>query len=118
MATKTKEQIINQAISDFDDVKAALEENGIDVPYDTDTSTYGNMVRKAITTVKNAIPKPETIDAGQVIIAKSVDGEGKITETAGLDEIALLIETDTLPAVHNADGKILTDQKGSILLRY
>ena len=37
---------ISQAIADFDDVEAALEENGIDVPYDTDTKEYGNMVRR------------------------------------------------------------------------
>ena len=30
----------------------------------------------------------------------------------------LLIEEDMLPAVHNADGAILTDQNGNIVLRY
>lgn len=46
MATKTKEQILNQAISDFDKIEAAIEECGVDVPYDTDTSEYGNKVRE------------------------------------------------------------------------
>ena len=30
----------------------------------------------------------------------------------------LLIEEDMLPAVHNADGAIMTDQNGNIVLRY
>lgn len=46
MATKTKEQILNQAISDFDNIEAAIEECGVDVPYGTDTSEYGNKVRE------------------------------------------------------------------------
>lgn len=46
MATKTKEQILLQAISDFDSIETAIEECGVDVPYDTDTSEYGNKVRE------------------------------------------------------------------------
>lgn len=34
------------------------------------------------------------------------------------DQVAALIETDMLPAVHDADGKILTDENGKIILRY
>ena len=33
-------------------------------------------------------------------------------------QLSLLIETDMLPAVYNADGKILTDENGKIILRY
>lgn len=39
------EQNIAQAISDFDDIERALEEQGVDVPEGTDTSEYGNLVR-------------------------------------------------------------------------
>ena len=46
---KTVEQILNQAISDFDSIEAAIEECGVDVPYDTDTSEYGNKVREVYT---------------------------------------------------------------------
>ena len=46
---------IRQAISDFDDIKAALEENGVPVPYDTNTSEYGNLVRKLGTEVSHEI---------------------------------------------------------------
>lgn len=41
----TLEENINQAISDFDDIKAAIEEQGVAVPNGTDTSEYGNKVR-------------------------------------------------------------------------
>lgn len=43
---------IYQAISDFNDIEAAIEESGVDVPYDTDTSEYGDLVRQAVSNVK------------------------------------------------------------------
>ena len=46
MANKLKTNIL-QAIADFDDMEEALEECGVDVPYDTDTATYGDKVRLA-----------------------------------------------------------------------
>lgn len=42
----TLEDNINQAIADFDDIEAAIEEQGVDVPYGTDTSEYGNLIRQ------------------------------------------------------------------------
>lgn len=41
----TLEENITQAISDFDDIEAAIEEHGVDVPEGTDTSEYGNLIR-------------------------------------------------------------------------
>ena len=43
---------IAQAISDFDSIKAAIEESGVSVPYDTNTSEYGNLVREAVSNSK------------------------------------------------------------------
>lgn len=34
------------------------------------------------------------------------------------DCLSALIETDMLPAVHDLDGKILTNENGSVILRY
>ena len=39
------EENIKQAISDFDDIEAAIIEQGVDVPVGTDTSEYGNKIR-------------------------------------------------------------------------
>lgn len=36
---------ILQAISDFDEIESAIESYGIDVPYDTDTKEYGDLIR-------------------------------------------------------------------------
>lgn len=48
--------------------------------------------------------------------------EGRVAamEKAGGDkaQLVLLIEADTLPAVHDSSGAILTDEKGNIVLRY
>lgn len=41
----TLEENINQAISDLDKIKAAIEEKGVAVPYDTDTSEYGKLIK-------------------------------------------------------------------------
>lgn len=38
--------VINQAIADFDTIKEAIEQSGVEVPYDTDTSEYGNKIRE------------------------------------------------------------------------
>ena len=46
MATKTATELLTQAISDFDNIENAIEECGVDVPYGTDTSEYGNKVRE------------------------------------------------------------------------
>ena len=42
----TLEENIAQAISDFDDIQAAIEEKGVEVPRGTDTSQYGNKIRQ------------------------------------------------------------------------
>ena len=34
------------------------------------------------------------------------------------EQIEMLIEADLLPAVHDANGAILTDEKGNVILRY
>lgn len=45
--TKT-EEVIAQAISDLDDIESAIEDMGVDVPYDTDTKEYGNIIRDMV----------------------------------------------------------------------
>ncbi len=42
----TLEQNIKEAISDFDKIEKALEENGINVPDGVDTSNYGDYIRR------------------------------------------------------------------------
>lgn len=41
-------QNIEQAIADFNSVQSAIEYGGVAVPYGTDTSEYGTLVRQAI----------------------------------------------------------------------
>ena len=43
---------------------------------------------------------------------------GAAKEQDDTETIALLIDTDMLPAVYNADGAILTDENGNVILRY
>ena len=39
------EDVINQAIADFDEIKAAIKDKGVNVPKGTDTKDYGNLIR-------------------------------------------------------------------------
>lgn len=41
----TLEENIKKAIADFDDIEAAIEEQGVEVADGTDTSEYGNLIR-------------------------------------------------------------------------
>lgn len=41
----TIQENVKRAISDFDAIKSAIEDSGVEVPYDTDTSEYGNLIR-------------------------------------------------------------------------
>lgn len=51
----TLKQNITQAIADFDSIKDAIEESGVPVPYDTDTSEYGDLIRKAVASGKGIV---------------------------------------------------------------
>ena len=42
----TLQENIKQAIADFDSIENAIEECGVDVPYGTDTSEYGTLVKE------------------------------------------------------------------------
>lgn len=59
MAT-LKENIL-QAISDFDSIKEAIIECGVDVPHGTDTKEYGNLVRKILQNIPPAPPADEGV---------------------------------------------------------
>lgn len=43
---RTAVEIVNQAISDFDNIKEAILGHRIDVPYPTKTSLYGELIAK------------------------------------------------------------------------
>ena len=45
MKVTIESENIEQVISDFDNIKKAIEDSGVPVPYDTDTREYGNKVR-------------------------------------------------------------------------
>lgn len=98
MATLTKN--IAQAIADFDDIEAAIEESGIDVPYDTDTSEYGNKIRKiyskGVADGQHALEPATETKLGGIIIGEnlSVTSDGTTTVKTS-NEIS---EENKLPA--------------------
>lgn len=43
-------------------------------------------------------------------------GGGGLPDEA--EQLAMLIEADMIPAVHDASGAVMTDENGNIILRY
>lgn len=64
-----------------------------------------------VKSVNGIHPDPET---GDVTIAIP-DSGGNADE---MEQLNALIETDMLPAVHDENSAILTDENGKIILRY
>lgn len=73
--------------------------------------------RAAIPQKLLAVPVPAEEDAGKILTAGS-DGSIEWCKNQLPDDELLLcfIETDTLPAVTDGDGSILTDETGKILM--
>ena len=60
-------------------------------------------------------------DAVKTVNGVTPDENGNVeieTNPDELEQIAMLTEADMLPAVHDADGAILTDENGNVILRY
>lgn len=80
-------------------------------------ATFSNVVLASLKN-PNAITFTGAVDAtydGSEPVEVEIPVEDPVTDTS---QLSLLIETDMLPAVHDADGKILTDENGKIILRY
>lgn len=75
---------ISQAISDFDDIEKAIEEKGVNVPYDTDTSEYGDLIR--------SIPQSGGETQPPFVFGCSIeitsDGEISVYDFANYDDVA------------------------------
>ena len=60
----------------------------------------------------------EQLVATVKILLSSKQDKGEYISASNIDQIAMLIESDMLPAVYNVDGKILTDKNNNVILRY
>ena len=66
------ENAINQAISDFDSIKAAIESKGVIVPKGTDTKDYGMLIRSIV--CEPIIDTETTAIVGKAVIGKAIVG--------------------------------------------
>ena len=104
------EETINQAISDFDDIKAAIEECGVDVPYDTDTSQYGDKILKiggAIDTLNKNL---------EILTEQSNEYKAELEDTAqamsnvGVEGVTIDKTAENVPNVYEAGKKAQYDE--------
>lgn len=68
-----------------------------------------------------AYPRGSSPDESEHLLWAQVMGRIGMLEQGLVDDtsaLRLLIDTDMLPAVHDADGRILTDENRNIVLRY
>ena len=96
------------------------------------SATWETVVLNSLTGQTPSEPPEEpakswfTAIQGQIGNLENLATSSKDNLVAAINEAAhadtetpnLLIEEDMLPAVHNADGAIMTDQNGNIVLRY
>lgn len=116
--TKNKVTAISDSVTDDQYPSALSVKTELDKTVKTTEQALTDEQKTQARTNIGAVPSPDTADVGQLLVVKTVDEEGKVTDTEGLDEITLLINADLLPAVYNTDGKILTDNSGRVILRY
>ena len=83
----------------------------VDGGYTGTEAEFAEKMAAEIPTVDSTLTK-----SGQAADAAAVGD--RLSVLSEDETISLLIEEDVLPAVHNADGKILADQNGNIVLRY
>ena len=106
-------------------VNEAMEKGG-GIGIDTSLTVSGKAADAAVVGEKfrelseGKVDKDQGVEnAGKALVVGSDGNVVPGSVTLSEDEtISLLIEEDILPAIYNADGKILADQNGNIVLRY
>lgn len=79
----TLEENINKVISDFDSIEEAIVEKGVEVPYGTNTSEYGNLIRQVSGGSGDVDPSNVvTLDSEQIISGKKVFENLALVSTA------------------------------------
>ena len=83
------EDVVNQAIADFDDIESAIIEKGVDVPDGTDTSEYGNLIRNISgggIVDKEYNPESENAQSGIAVAEAVATVDTKIKYVESLDK--------------------------------
>ena len=95
----TLEQNIKQAIADFDDIEAAIEELGVDVPYGMDTKEYGNLIRQRlglrITVDQNYDPESSNPQSGTAVAEALASQPIKYLESLDKDNYLNLYDLES-----------------------
>lgn len=81
--------------------------------------TIARKIANKITLVSpSGTPFDITVSDDGVLSVNGTPISGGEVLTDDTEQLAMLIEADLLPAVHDTSGAILTDEKGNIVLRY
>lgn len=129
----TLEENINQAISDFNDIELALEEQGVNVPSGTDTSEYGNLVRSisnngtvdqtynpTSVNAQSGIAVAEAMSELPITLVESPDTNGNILDIYSMDSGTYIFSGKFTPypeastTFSFSSGQLVTIRHGSI----
>lgn len=113
---------VDQAIADFDSIKAAIESKGIEVPQGTDTKDYAALIA-SIGAGKTYILRDE---AGTEMVATVVGEETLFTATANDIREGMVAATDegvttgtkVIPSYHTTEGYAIATVGQSLTLSF
>lgn len=113
---------VDQAIADFDSIKAAIESKGIEVPQGTDTKDYAALIA-SIGAGKTYILRDE---AGTEMVATVVGEETVFTATANDIREGMVAATDegvttgtkVIPSYHTVTGYMLIPSGGNFAIQF
>lgn len=102
---------INQAIADFDAIKAAIEESGIAVPWGTDTKEYADFIRAIAKITPNRTyllqfedgTELPAVEVGQTVIFDATANDIRAGKTAATGD-GVTVGTKDIPAYHITEG--------------
>lgn len=116
---------VNQAIADFDSIKAAIESKGIEVPQGTDTKDYAALI-KAIAGSSKASTYILRDEAGAELVATVVGEETVFTATANDIREGMVAATDegvttgtkVIPSYHTVTGYRVIPSGGNFAIQF
>ena len=111
----------NEGLATEDYVDEKLSDVASKIPSTEGLATEGYVDEK-LSDVASKIPSTEGLATEEYVNDKVAEALSDIPSGGGsmsdMDQLTSLIETDMLPAIHNSEGKILTDELGMVILRY
>lgn len=110
------EKVVNQAIAAIDNIKAAIERNGCDVPHGTDVVDYGALIDKLANPQTFILQDEEGNEVAAVLVANetvftATENDIRKGAVAATSE-GVTVGTKVIPSYHTSESAILIKAGG------